>query len=72
MGPVEVVEVLPPLQLVIEEFFVIDNDGVGHSAELFFVDGMRLFHLSVESWGGGFDVDMSDTSIEDVVVNLRL
>ncbi len=70
MGPVEVVEVLPLLQLVVEQFGVVDDDAVEHPVELFFVDPVRSLHLAVESGGRRPDVDVADAPVEDVVVEL--
>ena len=70
MGPVEVVEVFPLLQAVVEELGVVDDDSVEHPVELFFVDAMRSLDLAVEPGGGGFDVDVSDSPVQDVVVEL--
>ena len=66
MGPVEVVEVLPLLQLVVEQLGVVDYDTVEHPVELFLVDPMGSLHLAVESGCGWFDVDVSDPTVEDV------
>ena len=40
VGPVEVVEVFPLLQLVVEELGVVDDDAVEHPVELFVVDAV--------------------------------
>jgi len=72
VGSVEVVEVLPLLQLVVEKLSIVDDHSLEHPVELFFVDAVGSFHLPVKSWGGRFDVDVSDTAIEDVVVELGL
>jgi hypothetical protein len=70
VGPVEVVEVFPLLQAVVEELGVVDDDSVEHPVELFFVDVMRSLDLAVEPGGGGFDVDVADSPVQDVVVEL--
>ena len=72
MWPVEVVEVLPLLQLVVEELGVVDDDAVEHPIELFVVDTVGSFHFAVESGCGGFDVDVSDTPVQYVIVKLGL
>ena len=51
MGSVEVVEVFPLLQLVVEEGGVVDDDPVEHPVELLGVDPMRPFDLAVEAGG---------------------
>jgi hypothetical protein len=48
VGPVEVVEVFPLLQAVVEELGVVDDDSLEHPVELFFVDAMRSLDLAVE------------------------
>ena len=67
---VEVVEVLPLLQLVVEQLGAVDDDSIEHPVELFLVDAMRTFHFAVEPWGCRLDVDVSGPSVEDVVVEL--
>ena len=50
MGAVEVVEVLPFLELVVEQLGVVDDDAmVEHSVELFVVDSVGSLHLAVQS-----------------------
>jgi len=68
VGAVEVVEVLPLLELVVEELGVVDHDAVEHSVELFGVDAVGSLDLAVEPGGGGADVDVADASVEDVPV----
>ncbi len=70
MGPVEVVEVLPFLELVVEHVSLINDDAFKHPVELFVVDAVGSFDFSVESRRCGFDVDVSDTSVQYVVVEL--
>ena len=70
VGSVEVVEVLPLLELVFEQFRVVDDDTVEHPLELLLVDPMRSLDFAVEARGGGFDVNVADAAIEDVVVEL--
>jgi hypothetical protein len=60
VGSVVVVEVLPFLELVVEEPGVVDDDSVEHPIELFGVDAVGPFDFAVESGGGRFDVDMAD------------
>ena len=70
MASVVVVEVFPFLELVVEELGVVDDDPVEHPVELFGVDAVGSLHFAVESGGPGFDVDVSDAPVEDVVVEL--
>jgi hypothetical protein len=60
--------VLPLLELVVEDFGVIEDDSVEESVELFGVDAMRSFDLPVEPGGAGLDVDVADALVEDVPV----
>ena len=46
MGAVEVVEVLPFLEFVVEELGVVDHDAFEHSVELFLVDAGVIARLS--------------------------
>lgn len=43
VGSVEAVEVLPLLELVVEQFGGVDSDTVEHSVELFLVDTVGPF-----------------------------
>jgi hypothetical protein len=73
VGSVEVVEVLPFLELGVEDVGVVDDDAVvEHSVELFGVDAVRSFDLAVEPWGGRLDVGVSNAAVEDVPVEARL
>ena len=72
VGSVEVVEVFPLLQLVVEQVGVVDDEAVEHPVELFFVDPVRSLDLAVEPGCGGFDVDVSDPPVQYVVVELAL
>jgi hypothetical protein len=58
----EVVEVLPFLELVIEQLGVIDYGASEHAMELLLVDAMGPFYFAVESRSCWADVDMSDAS----------
>jgi hypothetical protein len=40
MGPVEVVEILPLLELLVEQACVVDDDALEHPVELLGVDAM--------------------------------
>lgn len=72
MGSVEVVEVLPFLELVVEYVGFVDDDPFEHSVELFVVYPVRSFDFAVEARSCRFDVDVSDPSIQDVIVELGL
>ena len=73
MGSVEVVEVLPFLELVVEHVGVVDDDAVvEHSVELLVVDPVRSLHLPSSRGVCGLDVDVADLAVEDVPVELRL
>ena len=47
-----VVEVLPLLQLVVEQLGVVDDEAVKHPVELFLVDAVGSLHLAVEAGCG--------------------
>jgi hypothetical protein len=54
-----VVEVLPFLELVVEELGVVDHDTLEEPGELLGVDAMGALDLAVEPRGAGLDVDMA-------------
>jgi hypothetical protein len=68
VGSVEVVEVLPLLELVVEELGVVDHDAVKESVELLRVDAVGSLDFAVEPGGGGADVDVADPAVDDVPV----
>jgi len=68
---VEVVEVLPLLQTLVEQARVVDHDPIEHPVELLGVDPVGPLDLSVEPRRGRLDVDVPDPSVQDVVVELR-
>lgn len=70
MRPVEVVEILPLLKLVIEYLGIVDDDPVKHPVELLIVDPMGPFDFAVESGSCGFDIDVVDATIQHVIVEL--
>ena len=70
MRSMVVVEVFPFFELVVEDLGVVDHHPVEHPVELLLVDAMGALHLAVETGGGGFDVDVSDPPVQDVVVEL--
>src|ERR1700682_945468 len=65
---VEVVEVLPLLELGIEERGVVDDHAVEQSVELFVIDAVRPLYFSVEPGGRRLDVHVLDAAIQDVPV----
>jgi hypothetical protein len=72
VGSVEVIEVLPLLQAVVEESGVVDDDPFEHPVELLLVDPMGPLHLAVQPRSGRLDVDVTDPAVEDVVGELGL
>ena len=67
-GALEVVIVLPLLQLAVEHLGVVDEGAVGEPVELFGVDAVGALNLAVEAGGAGFDVAVADALVERVVV----
>ena len=72
MGAVEVVEVLPFLELLVEQAAVVDDDPVEHPIELFRVDAVGALHPAVEPGRGRLDVDVTDAPVEEVPVERAL
>ena len=68
MGAMVVVVVLPLSELVVEDVGVVDDGAVEEPVELFGVDAVGALNLAVETGGAGFDVAVSDTFVEQVVV----
>src|SRR6516165_12543214 len=68
----EVVEVFPLLQLVVEELAVVDHDAVERPVELFGVDAMGALDLPIEAGCAGPDVDVLDAPVEKMPVELGL
>jgi hypothetical protein len=67
-----VVVVLPFLELVVEDLGVVDEHAVEEAVELFGVDAVGAFDLSVEPGGAGLDVDVVDALVQDVPVERGL
>ena len=63
-----VVEVLPLLELVVEDLGVVDHDPVQEAVELFGIDAVGALDLAVEPGRAGLDGDMADAFIENVPV----
>ena len=68
MGSVEVVVVLPLLELVVEELCVVDHGAVEEPVELLGVDAVGSLHLAMEPRCAGLDVAVADALVEQVVV----
>jgi hypothetical protein len=69
VGPVEVVEVLPDLELLVEIYVVL---VVQQLVELLLVRSMRPLHFSVQLGRPGLDVYVPNAGIFDMPVELRL
>jgi hypothetical protein len=67
-----VVEVLPFLELVVEQLGVVDEDALELAVELLGVDAVAAFDLAVEPRGGGLDVDVADAAVQQMPVEGRL
>ena len=72
MGSVEVVEVLPLLEPVVEEAGVVEDDAVEEPVELLGVDAVGSLDFAVEPGGAGLDVDVADAAVEEVPVEAAL
>ena len=68
MWAVEVVEVFPFLELVVEDFSGVDDDAVEESVEHFGVDSVGSFHLAVESWCSRFVVRVANAAVQAMPV----
>jgi hypothetical protein len=68
VGSVEVVEVLPLLELLVEHLGVVDHHTVEQSVELLFVDAVGSLDFPVEPRGADLDVAVSDAAVEEVPV----
>jgi len=69
VGSVEVVVVLPLLELVVEDLGVVDDGPVEESVELFGVDAVGTLNLAVQAGRSGLDVAVTDAFVEQVVVD---
>jgi hypothetical protein len=63
-----VVEVLPLLELLVEDFRIVDHDAVQQSIELLRIDPMGALDLAVEPGSHRLDVAMSDALVEHMPV----
>ena len=72
VGAVEVVEVLPLLELLGEELGVVDDDAVEQSVELLGVDAVGPLDLAVEPRRVGLDVDVADPTVQDMPMERSL
>ena len=68
MGAMVVVEVLPFLELVVEQLGVIDDDALELPVELLAVDPVGSLDLAVQPRGGGLDVEVPDAAAGQVPV----
>ncbi len=68
MRSVEIIEVLPLLQPLVEETGVVDHHSLEHALELLVVDPMGSLHLAVQPPSARFDVDVGDAPIQEVPV----
>jgi hypothetical protein len=72
MGPLVIVKVLPLLELLIKELCVVNDNPFEHPIELFLVDPMAPFDLSIKPRSPGFDINMVDAFIQHMPVELAL
>jgi hypothetical protein len=72
VGTSVVVEVLPLLELVVEDFGVVDDDTVQQSVELLCVDPVGALDLAVEPRSVWLDVDVPDAPVQQVPVESGL
>ena len=68
MGAAEVVEVLPLLELLVEEAGVVDDDALEESVELLLVDPVGSLDFPVQTRRGRADVEVADAAVEKVPV----
>jgi hypothetical protein len=66
MRSVEVVEVLPSLELLVEEAGVVDDDAFEEPVKLLLVDPVRSLDLPVQTRCGRSDVEVADPAVEEV------
>ena len=72
MGAMVVVEVLPFLELVVEQLGVVDDDALELPVELLAVDPVGSLDLAVQPRRGGLDVDVPDAAVGQVSVESGL
>ena len=72
MGAMVVVEVLPFLELVVEQLGVVDDDAFELAVELLAVDAVGSLDLAVQLRRGGLDVDVPDAAVGQVPVESGL
>jgi hypothetical protein len=56
VGPIVLVVVLPPLELVAEDPGVVDRHPLEKAVGLFGIDAVGAFHFAIQAWGAGLDV----------------
>jgi hypothetical protein len=64
VGPVVVGEVLPFLELVVEDLGIVDDHAVEQAVALLGVDAVGPLHLAVQPRGAGLDVGMAGASVQ--------
>ena len=72
MGPGEVVEALPLMELRVEELGVVYDLAGQQPIELFVVDAVRPLDLAIEPWRRWSDVDVLNAFVEQVPVEAGL
>jgi len=72
MGPGEIAEAFPLVELGVEELGVVDDLAGEQPVELFVVNAMRAFDLSVEPRRRGPDVDVLEAFVQEVPVEAGL
>jgi hypothetical protein len=72
VGTIEIIEVLPFLELLIEESGVVNHDAFELAIELLIIDPVTSLDFLVEPRRGGSDVDVSNALVEHVIVERPL
>ena len=65
-----VVEVLPLLELVVEATCIFNHDTLEQAVELFLINAVRAFDFAIETRCLGLDIDVRDTQVLDMPVEL--
>ena len=66
-----VVEVLPFLQLVVEATYIFDHHTRDQTVEFLLIDAVRTFDFTIKTRCSGLDINVVDTLILKVPVELR-
>src|ERR1700682_3618097 len=72
MRTLEIVEVLPLLELDVENLRIVDDLAGEHPVELFIVDAMRPLHFAVESRSRWPNVDVPKPAVQEMPVKCGL